>query len=54
MDETRASLVQRPDIIVARKGLQQIGALVSVEMSLLVTLTSAVRTIENYSPTFLF
>ena len=51
MDETAVTTVQRPTRIVAKKGVKQVGAVSSTE----VTMAVAVSAIGNYtSPFFVF
>ncbi|XP_044733272.1 tigger transposable element-derived protein 6-like [Chrysoperla carnea] len=52
MDETGVTTVQKPNKIVARKGLKQIGAITSAERGTLVTLATAVSGVGNAVPPF--
>ncbi|KAJ8937365.1 hypothetical protein NQ314_011911 [Rhamnusium bicolor] len=50
LDETGITTVQKPDRIVAKKGMRQVGALTSAERGTLVTVTIAVNAIGNSTP----
>ncbi|KAL0858974.1 hypothetical protein ABMA27_010833 [Loxostege sticticalis] len=50
MDETGITTVQKPDRIVARKGMRQVGAITSAERGTLVTITVAVNALGNSIP----
>ncbi|XP_041982716.1 uncharacterized protein LOC121735820 [Aricia agestis] len=50
MDETGVTTVHKPDRIVTRKGMRQVGALTSGERGTLVTITVAVNAIGNAIP----
>lgn len=52
MDETGPTTVQKPCIILARKGVKQIGAVTSGERRTLVTVAAAVSATGNNIPTF--
>lgn len=52
VDETGVTTVQKPQRIVARKGMKQIGALTSAERGTLVTLAVAVSATGNSIPPF--
>ncbi|KAJ8956451.1 hypothetical protein NQ318_010765 [Aromia moschata] len=52
VDETGITTVQRPDRVVARRGLKQIGKVTSAERGTLVTLTVAVSASGNSVPPF--
>lgn len=46
-DETGITSVQKPDRIVTKKGMRQVGALTSGERGTLVRITVAVNTLGN-------
>ncbi|XP_023312650.1 uncharacterized protein LOC111692771 [Anoplophora glabripennis] len=50
VDETGVTTVQKPDRVVTRKGMRQVGALTSAERGTLVTITVAVNAIGNATP----
>lgn len=50
MDETGVTTVHKPDRIVTRRGMRQVGALTSGERGTLVTITVAVNAIGNAIP----
>lgn len=52
MDETGVTTVQIPDRVVARKGVKQVGRIVSAERGTLVTAAVAVSAIGNLVPPF--
>lgn len=52
MDETGVTTVQKPNKVVARKGLKQVGAITSAERGTLVTLAAAVSGGGNSVPPF--
>ncbi|XP_029674809.1 uncharacterized protein LOC115242559 [Formica exsecta] len=54
-DETGITTVQKPNKIVTRRGIRQVGALTSAERGSLVTIMCAVNAIGNFiPPTFIF
>lgn len=52
MDETGITTVQKPDRVVARKGVKQIGRITSAERGTLVTMAISVSAIGNSTPPF--
>ncbi|XP_074038475.1 uncharacterized protein [Leptinotarsa decemlineata] len=52
VDETGVTTVQKPDKVVARRGIRQVGALTSAERGTLVTVTFAVNALGNTMPPF--
>ena len=52
VDETGVTTVQKPDRIIAEKGLKQVGAITSGERGKLVTITVAVNASGNMIPPF--
>lgn len=52
MDETGVTTVQKPNKVVARKGLKQVGAITSAERGTLITLAAAVSGVGNSIPPF--
>lgn len=52
MDETGVTTVQRPDRVVARRGVKQVGRVTSAERGTLVTLACAVSATGNTVPPF--
>lgn len=52
IDETGVTTVQKPNRVVARKGIRQVGALTSGERGTLVTVTIAINAIGNAIPPF--
>lgn len=52
MDETGVTTVHKPDRVVARKGVKQIGAITSGERGTLVTIACAVSAIGNSIPPY--
>ncbi|XP_011859139.1 PREDICTED: tigger transposable element-derived protein 6-like [Vollenhovia emeryi] len=55
MDETGVTTVHKPNRIVAKRGVRQVGAITSVERGMLVTVPAAVNALGNtLPPTFLF
>ena len=52
VDETGVTTVQKPDRIIAEKGLKQVGATTSGEREKLVTITVAVNASGNMIPPF--
>ncbi|KAJ8964054.1 hypothetical protein NQ314_005195 [Rhamnusium bicolor] len=50
LDETGITTVQKPDRIVAKRGMRQVGALTSADRGTLVTVTIAVNAIGNSTP----
>lgn len=52
MDETGVTTVQVPDRVIARKGVKQVGRIVSAERGTLVTLAVAISAIGNMIPPF--
>ncbi|XP_003737382.1 uncharacterized protein LOC100904063 [Galendromus occidentalis] len=52
MDETGITTVQRPDKVVARRGIKQVGKVTSAERGTLVTLALAVSATGNKVPPF--
>lgn len=55
VDETGVTTVQKPNRVVARKGIRQVGALTSAERGTLVTVTVAINAIGNsVPPMFIF
>lgn len=55
VDETGVTTVQKPNRVVARKGIRQVGALTSAERGTLVTVTVAINPIGNsIPPMFIF
>ena len=55
VDETGVTTVQKPNKIVARRGIRQVGALTSAERGTLVTVTFAVNALRNtIPPLFIF
>lgn len=55
VDETGVTTVQKPDKVVARRGIKQVGSVTSAERGSLVTLAFAVNALGNVLPTmFIF
>ena len=52
VDETEVTTVQKPDCIIAEKGLKQVGEITSGERGKLVTVTVAVNASGNMIPPF--
>ncbi|CAF4872085.1 unnamed protein product [Pieris macdunnoughi] len=52
VDETGVTTVQRPDKVVARRGIRQVGAVTSAERGTLVTVACAVNALGNAIPPF--
>lgn len=52
VDETGVTTVQKPDRVVARRGIKQVGSVTSAERGTLVTLAFAVNAIGNVIPPF--
>lgn len=52
IDETGVTTVQRPDKVVARRGIRQVGAVTSAERGTLVTVACAVNALGNAIPPF--
>ena len=50
IDETGVTTVQKPSRIVAKKGIKQVGALISAERGQLVTVICGVNALGNYIP----
>ncbi|XP_031328877.1 uncharacterized protein LOC116159918 [Photinus pyralis] len=50
MDETGVTTVQRPDRVVARRGIRQVGSVTSAERGTLVTIAFAANAIGNVIP----
>lgn len=44
------TMVQKPDRVVTRGGMRQVGALTSAEREILVTIIVAVKAIDNSTP----
>ncbi|CAK1592532.1 unnamed protein product [Parnassius mnemosyne] len=53
VDETGATTVQKPDKVVARRGIRQVGAVTSAERGTLVTVAFAVNALGNTIPPLL-
>lgn len=52
VDETGVTTVQKPDRVIARRGIRQVGALTSAERGKLVTIAFAVNALGNAIPPF--